>query len=346
MTMNDIKATDRRFSEALQLWAKTGQRGQNLNYHPLLFHMLDVAAVAGLVWDHHLTPVVRKRLERALIGKDTRTLIAFVTGAHDIGKACPGFQKRVVNLRNCLELPFSNNDQVRPHGFISAFVLNKNLGDCRASALLGQIAGGHHGVFPRSMELGMGRDTLGNKDWEAARCNLLNELANIVGLNLKGVHKIKIEINDPFLVPILAGFISVVDWIGSNQDFFPCVAECGKPVKVNAAEYWSKAQEQAKKALEKLGWLPGVNFARETQFDGVFPSFTPNALQKTASELASRQNSPYLMIMEAPMGHGKTEQRYTRPIWQCVVALPEECMWPCQLRQRAMQCSGEYWMII
>jgi CRISPR-associated endonuclease/helicase Cas3 len=290
----------------LRLWAKTGQDSANCQYHPLLCHMLDVAAVASLVWDHQLTSKIRIRLECAL-GTQARSQVVFSSGAHDIGKASPGFQKRVPELSQCLGLQFSENDQNRPHGFISAHVLNQVLGPCSASALLGQISGGHHGVFPRSSELQMGQDTLGNTDWRAARYTLLNEFANIVGLDLKQAPQPKDEVTDPFIVPLLAGFISVVDWIGSNQDFFPCAAECGKQVEISAAEYWSKAQEQAGEALEKLGWLPGVTFARETQFGGVFPSLTPNNLQKTVVKLASKQTSPYLIIVEAPMGQGKTE---------------------------------------
>jgi hypothetical protein len=38
----------------LRLWGKTGKEPGT--YHPLLFHILDVAAVAGLVWDHCRDP--------------------------------------------------------------------------------------------------------------------------------------------------------------------------------------------------------------------------------------------------------------------------------------------------
>lgn len=285
-----------------RLWAKTGQES---SYHPLLWHMLDVAAVAGLVWDHHLSPGLRKRLECALGAADARTLVVFAAGAHDIGKASPGFQKKAVDLCECSALPFSDHDQNCPHGFISACVLSEMLGP--DVGLLGQIAGGHHGVFPRSAELRMGRDTLGNNDWTTARTKQLDALANIVGLDLNRVSQVKDVITDPFIVPVLAGLVSAVDWIGSNQDFFPCEAKCGEAPEVHANEYWRKSQERAQQALDKLGWLPSVVFAEEAQFDAVFPSFTANALQKAAIELASKQTSPYLMIVEAPMGRGKTE---------------------------------------
>lgn len=294
-----------------RLWAKTNryksdQGIADCHYHPLLYHMLDVAAVAGLVWDHCLYPQLRNRLEYSL-GTDARTLIVFLSGAHDLGKANPGFQKRVPELSQKFGLPFSVNDQNRLHGIISAHVLNEVLGPSPATKLLGQIAGGHHGVFPRSIDLQMGRSTLGNKCWGRARQELLQEFANTVSFNLNQVAQSRSEIMDPAVVPIFAGFISVVDWIGSNQDFFPCAVACGSPMGISAAEYWINAQDQAQKALEKLGWLPAVNFAEEARFDAVFSGFTPNALQTAAIDLASKQTSSYLMIVEAPMGEGKTE---------------------------------------
>jgi CRISPR-associated endonuclease/helicase Cas3 len=267
--------------------------------------MLDVAAVAGLVWDHCLIPQIRKRLEGSL-GTDVRARIVFLSGAHDLGKACPAFQKKVTELSQHIGLPFSDNDQDRPHGFISAHVLSEVLGYSQYSAVLGQIAGGHHGVFPRSVELRMGRDTLGGSHWDTARRELLQGFANIVGFDLKLTAKSESEISDPAVVPILAGLISVVDWIGSNQDFFRCAAKYGAPVETSA-DYWAKAQGLAKDALERLGWLPAVTFAAEAQFDAVFTGFAPNDVQTVTIGLASTQASPYLMIVEAPMGQGKTE---------------------------------------
>ncbi len=116
-----------------------------------------------------------------------------------------------------------------------------------------------------------------------------------------------LEISDPLVVPVLAGFISVVDWIGSNRDFFPCFAVCGKTVEIDPANYWKEAQDKARRALGKLGWFPGVTFDRETSFHQVFAALTANSLQSTTIELTSGQDTPYLMIVEAPMGEGKTE---------------------------------------
>lgn len=294
-----------------KLWAKTNCDRTNQSrtlcpYHPLLYHMLDVAAVAGLVWDQCLGCQLRKRLESSF-GFDARTQIMFLSGSHDLGKASPGFQKKVPELSQHSGFPFSENDRICPHGFITAHVLNEVLGSSSKSAVMGQIAGGHHGVFPRSGDLRMGRDTLGSGSWTAARQELLQQMANTLGFDLNKAAQSRSEITDSAVVPMLAGFISVVDWIGSNQDFFPCVAESGTPVAVDVSDYWTNAQSRAQKALETLGWLPTVTFAAEARFDTVFTGFVPNALQTAAIELAAKRTSPYLMIVEAPMGTGKTE---------------------------------------
>jgi CRISPR-associated endonuclease/helicase Cas3 len=266
--------------------------------------MLDVAAVAGLVWDHCLDREFRKRLDRSL-GGDARTQIVFLAGAHDLGKASPGFQKKVPYLSEKCRLPFSPNDMNARHEFISAHILNKMLGPTYTE--LARIAGGHHGVFPRSVELTMGVGTLGGKDWNAARQELIQQFAQVVKFDLKQAAQATSEITDPAVVPILGGFTSAVDWIGSNQDFFPCAAEFGTPLAISALEYWHNARDQARKALETLGWLPAPSFAGEAPFDTVFSSLVPNPLQAAAITLASKQTSPYLMIVEAPMGQGKTE---------------------------------------
>jgi CRISPR-associated endonuclease Cas3-HD len=141
----------------LQWWGKTprekpNQRCEDGRYHPLLYHMLDVAAVAGLVWDQCLIPQLRERLECSL-GGEARGEIVFLAGAHDVGKGSPWFQKKVPVLIRDSSLRFSESDQSRPHGFISAHVLNEVLESWSDAALLGKIIGGHHGVFPRATDL-------------------------------------------------------------------------------------------------------------------------------------------------------------------------------------------------
>lgn len=288
------------------LWGKTSHHDGDLRYHPLFCHMLDVAAVAGLVWDRCLTPQFRKRIELTF-GANTRSQIVFLAGAHDIGKANPSFQKKVPELAQNSGCSFSQYDQDRPHGFISAHVLNKAFGPCEASFVLPQIVGGHHGVFPRSESLFMGPDTLGDQCWETARRQLLTRFAGTVGFDLGSGLQLKNQITDPFVVPILAGFISVVDWIGSDQNFFPCATGADSLPGITPEEYWRYSNQQARKALRTLGWLPTVTFVAEAEFNAVFARLVPNIFQEMMIDLVSEQRAPYLIVIEAPTGEGKTE---------------------------------------
>ncbi|MDD5219471.1 MAG: CRISPR-associated helicase Cas3' [Candidatus Bipolaricaulis sp.] len=302
--MNSKSKTKKEECTWTRLWGKTGP-GET--YHPLIFHMLDVAAVAERLWDHHLGSGLRRRLACSLGASSSRSLLALVAGAHDIGKASPGFQRKSVRLRECLPLSWSEYDHDRPHGLITARILRECMGASREAAVLAQIAGGHHGIFPRSGGLRFGSDTLGGEDWRTAQLALLAELQRLLAPVSSSWADLSLPVDDPFFVPVLSGIISIADWIGSNQDFFPCSGHYGEAPGAVTDEYWESAKSLAKTALDELGWSPSVSFAGESSFDAVFPGFAPNLLQDVVIRLTSGQASPYLMIIEAPMGSGKTE---------------------------------------
>jgi len=77
-------------NELSRLWAKT-KNNDEAEWHPLILHMLDVAAVAGFVWEHNLADGLRKRLVSSFPANNVKSLITFLAGAHDIGKASPEF---------------------------------------------------------------------------------------------------------------------------------------------------------------------------------------------------------------------------------------------------------------
>lgn len=288
------------------MWAKTDNINESGLYHPLLYHLLDVAGVAGCLWDDCIGYALRCQLG-ACLGENARPLLVFFAGTHDIGKASPGFQKKRTSLAQCSGLSIPSNCLDQPHGYITAKVLPQFLKNGPAVRVLSRISGGHHGVFPRSENLSsMGVDSLGNRDWHQAREELLRQFARTVGIDLSSF-KDNREIEEALLLPVVAGFITVADWIGSNQEFFPCEAEVGMPLPYSQEAYWQLAQQRAKHALQALGWLPAVTFACEKPFETVFDGLTANSLQSTVISMVSKQTTPYMLIVEAPMGKGKTE---------------------------------------
>ena len=79
-----------------EIWAKTDETG---GWHPLLLHCLDVAAVALEVLNREPRQT-RRQLARALglSWDEAKPWLLLLIAAHDLGKACPGFQCKWQNL--------------------------------------------------------------------------------------------------------------------------------------------------------------------------------------------------------------------------------------------------------
>src|SRR5690606_39019648 len=68
--------------------------------YPLLWHLVDTAVVAGVLWDRFLTANQRSMIAAGM-GVDeqhAKALVMLWAGLHDLGKATPGFQSGVKEL--------------------------------------------------------------------------------------------------------------------------------------------------------------------------------------------------------------------------------------------------------
>jgi len=134
---------------------------------------------------------------------------------------------------------------------------------------------------------------------------------------------------------ILAGFVSVADWIGSNTTYFPCsINDSCNDAEIadfDDNDYYSKSVKNAETALRALGWLDWVEPERSLPFNEMFP-FEPRGMQIEAVKLAEKLVSPGIVIVEEPMGRGKTESAiYLADNWNrrlgqrgCYFALPTQ----------------------
>ena len=86
-------------------WAKLGEGGGEYGYHPLICHLLDVAAVTEAMWDAALSAAARRGFAASLgFGDDlaaARTWVAFIAGLHDLGKCSPSFAFKPAAARLC-----------------------------------------------------------------------------------------------------------------------------------------------------------------------------------------------------------------------------------------------------
>lgn len=101
-------------------------------WNPLWRHLRDSAAVAGRLWESWLPTSVRHQIADVAGGDTTgRTLLAYIAGVHDIGKATPAFAVQVPPLademrKSGLAMPVDVPERSRcPHGLAGQVILER-----------------------------------------------------------------------------------------------------------------------------------------------------------------------------------------------------------------------------
>jgi len=305
--------------KAAALWAKTGAYSrtpgmQAGDWHPLVCHVLDSAAAASYLWDSFLAPAARAWLSSSL-GGDTsaRAAVCWLAGLHDWGKATPLFQSQSrVHAEAVRRAGLDVSGQALPqrpgHAHVSAHLLRSHLevaGWPEADAAWPAcIVGGHHGVFPPA---GWRRDkpsadVMGGAEWEFARREFPSVLCAIAGAGLGR------PLRPPPLAAqlTLAGLVILADWLASTERLFPY--ECGF-----SPAYPAEAEARAGRIPVETGlrgfWNPALTGAADPQhlMADRFGGKEARPVQLAAYEAARAGQGPGLLLIEAPMGEGKTE---------------------------------------
>jgi CRISPR-associated endonuclease/helicase Cas3 len=239
--------------------------------------------------------------------------LSAVVGLHDFGKAIPGFQHKWPEGRSADEsagLPFQSRTLsfVR-HDLASAALLRRILPARFPGAgwivAVTQALGAHHGYMPISNSVNSAAPRYEGTAWQEAREALFDAYWRT--LDPCGEPAAR-ELSLP-ATAWLAGLTSVADWIGSNQDWFPP----GERDETLAGHY-QKAKELADAALHAIGW-PGFHALLDDESDTSAlvsrilnkPDVLARPLQAIADALLEQASGPTLLIVEAPMGEGKTE---------------------------------------
>jgi len=274
-----------------------GKKKGDIHY-PLLFHMLDTASVALMMLKHVLKKGFLKWFTNELGFPDaeqTTRLLSFWAGLHDIGKAFPGFQEQRESLEKV------------SHSLITARTLKdifiNELGyNTHLAKQISTILGGHHGVFPQSEKLNLSSSKLGGLRWHNIRIEAVKKFYSIVNPPFPK----NIEHISNAIAMIFAGLVSVSDWIASNEEFFP-LTESENNIPEN---HYTYSLKKAKESLDKIYWTSWDNPTEKKNIEDLFPiinKFGPNKIQQHAVKIAQYLNEPSLVIIEAPMGEGKTE---------------------------------------
>ena len=291
-----------------KVWAKTGE-GSDLSWHPLLLHMLDVAACADAILERE-PESTRKRMG-VILGMEwsqARPWILLAIACHDLGKACPGFQCKWKNMTD-LDVGRSPNTDIN-HAYVSqislATILQKKGWTQGLAEFVADAVGCHHGTrsSPSSLErLSGDRRALGKEGWAELRENIVDALS---GIFLPEMIPSKDELSGPDFM-LLSGLTSFSDWIGSNRDYF----SFGHPEDCEDLQAWfQQRRARAYQALNAIGWGYRTPLATEPKtFEHVF-DLPPRPLQEGVQEALSNMTEPGILLVEAPMGEGKTEAAF------------------------------------
>lgn len=315
-------------------WGKAEKDGNS--YHLLPYHCLDVAAVASAWWDS--SPAIRHgfRLHNTLSEEQLRAWMLFFIALHDYGKFDVRFQLRVKPIWRLLypnansygDLPavwdckkYYHGERglswfMKDHGEMLGVESDKSgsglcfldepeepLSDCwRNWKSWIEAVTGHHGHIrhaeyvaesplpPTCDQLLAGVDQQARMEWLTAMEELFLCPASL-----------SIETSPPAFSPLMAGFCSVADWLGSRCDHnnFPFHQE-----KQDLHSYFEERRSQDAQRILDLAGL--VGHSRPYAGVGVLlkTSFTPRSMQTLVDRLPLEAG---LTIVEAPTGSGKTE---------------------------------------
>lgn len=302
---------------ARALWAKSPDRAGG-DWHPLIAHLLDVAACAAAILARE--PATTRAAYAADFGLEEGRALAWVcalVGLHDLGKASPAFQQkwpeglsRVRAHGLTWDDPPPPPPDDAPHNVISQATLPALLVRVgwrpRCASRVADAIGAHHGFRAQERDLQRAEATSqqGGAAWAAAREELSAYVLAV--LRVSGAPTI------PFggaAFERIAGLTSVADWFGSS---LPRV-----PFGDDPAAYFAGALDRAHARLDAAGWphraallAPG-DPPTLTEVFGYLGKpgrpFAPRALQCAAERLLADSSGPTLLLIEAPMGEGKTE---------------------------------------
>lgn len=298
----------------LQLWAKSDRGKDNGAWHPLICHLLDVAASCLEILQ--LEPPRYRSLLAQDFGCSEEQAVALtvaLVALHDLGKANGGFQRKsehcLIRVKEAgFHLP-PETEAETPHGIVSqvylAELLTKKFGiDGKAARLLADAVGAHHGFRTASEILRASTRKFQTRTvpWTQA----VDELFDAVWSACGAPPQWNIQSVSAACFQRLMGLTSVADWIGSSLEF--------APFDNDPAAYLQRARDRARARLRGLGWSRRSPLRDQANFSEIFAylaeagqTFSPRGLQQAVVDLLENVSEPVLLLVEAPMGEGKTE---------------------------------------
>lgn len=312
------------------LIAKTDKNNSQLGL-PLWMHLTDTAGVIKKLIQEWLSDAV---FTAAGLSRDLFTGIAVFTAAvHDIGKATSYFQsmitKSLPEQRDGLTYAgFPIYDDFlhkgkTPHAWAGQWILqhkveDNNKGKRKPKGFI-NIVGAHHGKPVTTVALNTDPDLLNNYPanfygpqqehdekvlWERCWEQIIEMGVGMSGFaSMEDIPSISVQAQ-----VLLTGLLIVADWIASNTHYFPLIPfESFSEVSTDV--YPERIEEGWTRVMFPEKWTSWTYRMDENLFKERF-GYHPNSIQKAVLEVINTCREPGILILEAPMGTGKTEAAF------------------------------------
>jgi len=324
--------------QAMSVWAKSVRDDQQrpIEWLPLHQHLDDAQAVAGCLVDEWLPRQVLDRIAEDLPdGRGgVRRLVCWLAGVHDVGKVSPAFAVQVNVLADRMRRtglvadPFLAVDPARGrvrhelvgHQSVREWLAAEHAFSYQGAAQqLAVIVGSHHGLTPEDNQVSLVRNSphlAGTGAWADVRRELLARATTKVGgPEALGQYR-TITLSQPSQV-LLTAIVIVADWIASDVNLFPVlpIHMADEPIveldedqaAVHTARRlrhaWAELQLPHPWSAQPLGADLDFILAQRFGLQGA----RARQVQVSAVDVANAQQRPGMVLIEAPMGEGKTE---------------------------------------
>lgn len=293
--------------------AKTGQSESGKGLLPFWMHALDTAGVLRELYERRIPQSTRESFSKAC-GSDEKAVSTFVLAGlvHDLGKATSAFQAQIYRAGHfAFGFPVDFMDQIRygnggrknPHSLLGEIILRYE-GFEQAFA---SVAGAHHGMTqdglqeckPGKLPSALRTDLRGTKEDEGFWTSIWSETVWLF-LQLAGFSKPEdVPELDCTHLMVLTGLVSQADWIASNTEYFPLIESLDE---AKADLYPGRIETGWAKIALPERWICTEDFSFEDLF-----GFSPRPFQSAVIDCVENMKEPGLILIEAPMGLGKTE---------------------------------------
>lgn len=318
-------------AQSSALWAKMRSVDGHHLWLPLITHLVDAQNVINWLMNHWLAEGQRQLLCQSLSAEDLQKLVKFLGFMHDLGKATAAFQLKPA-YNGDQELDHELRDQLTFNGFqglddVALALARKSPHALAGEAILesfgvpvaiGAIIGGHHGRPADRRPRKQLRTYTANywqsdqnaalqAPWQQVQLELFH-----YGLSLSGYqHVAEIpSVGQPQAV-ILEGLLIMTDWLASSE-FLDDDTQMPLFPLIGVADTWQDVDMTARFQQAILAWRREDEWAPQAVKTSSDPyqarwGFQQNSVQKVMTEAISQTLDPGMMIVEAPMGLGKTE---------------------------------------